>query len=246
MKLILIDVGNTRSKFVLAEADAIIDRRQWPTHEIDEVSVREVTQSWRDAGAHHAVLCSVVPSRNAAFRLVFGDQLLTVTHDIPLGIGIDYPEPASIGADRLANATALAKLYGRPGVAIDFGTAVTFDILSAEANYIGGVIAPGVEIMNDYMSERTALLPRVEIIPNPPPVGRSTEAAMQSGAFYGYCGMVRNILTELLQSFDTDSVAVVATGGASPMFAKALGIEDVDPDLTLHGLRFIAEANQLI
>ena len=245
MKLILIDIGNTRTKFVLADAESILDRRQWPTHEIDETSVREVTQLWRDAGATQAVLCSVVPSRNAAFRLVFGEDLLIVSHEIPLGIGIDYPEPSSIGADRLANAAAVAKLYGRPGVAIDFGTAVTFDILSAEANYIGGVIAPGVELMNDYMSERTALLPRVEIIPKPPPVGRSTEGAMQSGAFYGYCGMVRNILQHLLQTFESESVAVVATGGASPMFAEALGIKDVDPDLTLHGLRFIAAANQL-
>lgn len=243
MNLILIDIGNTRTKFVLASGDGFLDRAHCPTREIDAAKVREITRPWGDQ-ASKVVLCSVVPDQNAAFEKVFGNDLLIVAHDVPLGIGIDYPQPASIGADRLANAAALAQLYGQPGVAVDFGTAVTFDILSSQGNYIGGVIAPGVELMNDYMSERTALLPRVEIIPAPPAIGRSTEGAMQSGAFYGYLGMVRNILAEVLRTFDApEEVTVVATGGASPMFAKALDIP-LEQELVLHGLRFIAEANQ--
>ena len=245
MNLILIDIGNTRTKFVLASSDGFVDRTYCATRAINATKVREITKSWSNL-ASKVVLCSVVPDRNTAFKEVFGNDLLVVAHDVPLGIGIDYPNPASIGADRLANAAAMARLYGQPGVAIDFGTAVTFDILSSEGKYVGGVIAPGVELMNDYMSERAALLPRVEIIPSPPVIGRSTESAMQSGGFHGYLGMVRNILAEVLQTFDApEEVAVIATGGASPMFAKALEIP-VEQELVLYGLRFIAEANQLI
>ncbi|MFT5188395.1 MAG: type III pantothenate kinase [Verrucomicrobiales bacterium] len=242
MKRILIDVGNTRVKLVFADGGALLEHRHLGTSDIQPMTIREVTKDW-DSQAKQVVLCSVVPARNAAFLEVFGRDLLVVTCDIPLGIGIDYPDPETIGADRLANAAALAKLHGQPGIVVDFGTAVTFDVLSEEGNYCGGVIAPGVELMNDYMSERTALLPRVELIKKPPALGRSTVGAMQAGAYYGYAGMVRRILDELLQTFaEPDAAKIVATGGAGVLFYDELGVETYEPDLTLHGLRFIAEA----
>ncbi|MCH1503048.1 type III pantothenate kinase [Verrucomicrobiales bacterium] len=241
MKRILIDVGNTRTKLVFADDVRLIERRQLSTDEISRESILEVIGDWASR-ADQVVVCSVVPSRTTALQEVFGEDLLIVSFRVPLGIGIDYPEPETIGADRLANAAALAKLHGQPGIVVDFGTAVTFDVLSVEGNYCGGVIAPGVEMMSDYMSERTALLPRVELIKDPPPFGRSTEEAMQAGAYYGYAGMVRRILDELLATFDQpDEATIVATGGAGELFYDALGVKLYEPDLTLHGLRFIAE-----
>ncbi len=241
MKRILIDVGNTLTKLVFAEGAQLLERRQLATAEISRETILEVIGDWKDR-AEQVVLCSVVPRRNAAFQDVFGETLIIVSCHIPLGIGIDYPEPETIGADRLANAAALAKLHGQPGIVVDFGTAVTFDVLSAEGNYCGGVLAPGVEMMNDYMSERTALLPRVELIKDPSPLGRSTEEAMQAGAYYGYAGMVRRILDELLATFaQPDEVTIVATGGAGELFYDTLGAKLYEPDLTIQGLRLIAE-----
>lgn len=173
-----------------------------------------MTKLTGDWPAAEVVLCSVVPDRNPVFAEVFAGRLKVVNWESPLGIGIDYPNPQSIGPDRLANAVALARGHGAPGIVVDFGTAVTFDVLSERGDYCGGVIAPGVEMMNDYMSERTALLPRVELVKAPPILGRSTEQAMQAGAYFGYAGMVRRILDELLETFsDPGAATIVATGG---------------------------------
>ncbi len=244
MHLALIDIGNTRGKFVRAEGAQILERRQLPTNEITPESLRRLCEDWFPQ-LDGAVLCSVVPAVNGVFSTVFGERLLTLTDETALGIGIDYPEPATIGPDRLANALALAEIDGAPGIVIDFGTAVTFDVVSVHGNYVGGVIAPGLEMMNDYMSERTALLPRVDLIKSPPPIGRTTEAAMQAGAYYGYAGMVRNILNQVLATCTRPSdVTIVATGGNAELFADELPLSRIDPDLTLHGLRLIAEANR--
>lgn len=240
MNRVLIDVGNTRTKFVLARGDQLVERRSLATKGVSVSEVRAVTADWT---AGDVVLCSVVPEVNAVFSEVFQERLLQVTCESPLGIGIDYPDPPSIGPDRLANAVALARGHGAPGIVVDFGTAVTFDVLSGKGDYCGGVIAPGVEMMNDYMSERTALLPRVELVKAPPVLGRSTEEAMQAGAYYGYSGMVRRILDELLQALGGSPVeaTIVATGGAGVLFYDELGIDVYEPDLTLHGLRHIGE-----
>lgn len=240
MNRILIDVGNTRTKCVLAEGEALVARRRLATAALTPDSVEKVTAEW---DAEEVVMCSVVPEKDVVFHEVFGARLLVVSWEIPLGIGIDYPEPATIGADRLANAAALARCHGAPGVVVDFGTAVTFDVVSAAGAYCGGVIAPGVEMMNNYMSERTALLPRVDLVKSPPVLGRSTVEAMQAGAYYGYSGMVRRILDELAGALGgEEKVTMVATGGAGALFHGELGVDLYEPDLTLHGLRLIAEA----
>ena len=114
-------------------------------------------------------------------------------------MGIDYPRPETIGADRLANATAATALYGSPAVVVDFGTAVTFDVISADRKYIGGVIAPGLNAMTDYLHKRTALLPRVTLREPRRAVGRSTAEAMRSGAVYGYRGLVAEILRQVVK-----------------------------------------------
>ncbi len=234
---LLIDVGNGRTKLGLATAGAILDRRELPTHGATAELVRETVAGW---SFQTAVLCSVVPAAVAAFREAL-PGLIELRHDTLKGIGIRYPKPESIGADRLANALALAHLYGAPGIVIDFGTAVTFDILSADRHYIGGVIAPGLRLMTDYLHERTALLPQVELKEPETAIGQSTIGAIQAGAAIGYRGMIKGILEALRQELPAGPLHIVATGGDAAWIIAGMQ-EDivVDADLTLHGLRLLA------
>lgn len=235
---LLIDIGNGRTKLGLATAESILDRRDHPTREISPASVREIVRGWE---FENAVLCSVVPKAVPAFRDVFGTSLLELRHDTPLGIGIRYPKPETIGPDRLANAVALAHMHGAPGIVIDFGTAVTFDILSADEHYLGGVIAPGLRLMTDYLHERTALLPCVDLREPTTAIGQSTEGAILAGAALGYRGMVQGILQALITELGSEGAThIVATGGdAEWIMSRIPGGIAVDPDLTLHGLRLV-------
>lgn len=241
---LLIDVGNGRTKLGLASQDGLLDRRDCATRELTPALVEEVLTGWK---FRSAVLCSVVPAAVAAFRAVLGESLLELQHETKMGIGIRYPNPKSIGPDRLANAVALAHLHGAPGIVIDFGTAVTFDIISADQHYIGGVIAPGLRLMTDYLHERTALLPQVELAEPTTAIGQSTIGAIQAGAAIGYRGMIRGILEALRKELPPgDKVHVVATGGDAGWIIS--GMEEritVDPDLTLHGLRLVGNLNAL-
>jgi type III pantothenate kinase len=232
---LLIDVGNGRTKFGLATAEVILDRREHVTREISPERVHELTAGWSFG---RVVLCSVVPKAVEAFREVFGHALTVLRHDTPMGIGIRYPKPETIGPDRLANAVALAHMHGAPGIVIDFGTAVTFDILSADQHYIGGVIAPGLRLMTDYLHERTALLPRVDLSEPVTAIGTSTKDAILAGAAIGYRGMVKGILEALRKELAAPKI--VATGGDAAWIIS--GMEEdiaVDADLTLHGLRLV-------
>jgi type III pantothenate kinase len=234
---LLIDVGNGRTKFGLATTETILERREHATRELSPDAVREVTQGWKFDGA---IICSVVPKAVPAFREVYGTQLIELRHDTNMGIGIRYPKPESIGPDRLANAVALAHMHGAPGIVIDFGTAVTFDILSADKSYIGGVIAPGLRLMTDYLHERTALLPRVDLREPTSAIGQSTEQAILAGAAIGYRGMVKGILEALKKELGSKDAHIVATGGDAEWIISGMGERIVvDPDLTLHGLRLV-------
>lgn len=235
---LLIDVGNGRTKFGLATRDAILTQRDAPTAGLSEGDLDAVLEGWE---FETVVTSSVVPAATEKLRQYFADDLLLLRHDIPLGIQITYPRPETIGADRLANAVALTHLHGAPGIVIDFGTAVTFDIVDAGGAYVGGVIAPGLRLMTDYLHERTALLPQVELQEPAQAIGKSTVGAIQSGAAFGYRGMVRGILGALRGELGNPEVLrVVATGGDAGWIASGLPeIEAVDEDLTLHGLRLV-------
>lgn len=239
---LLIDVGNGRTKLGLSTADALLDRRELPTHGLTEAAIRQTLAGWDFS---RVVLASVVPAAVPVWRVVF-PELLELRHDTPMGIGIRYPKPESIGTDRLANAVALAHLHGAPGIVIDFGTAVTFDILSADKHYIGGVIAPGLRLMTDYLHERTALLPQVELAEPASAIGTSTVAAIQAGAAIGYRGMIRGILDALKTELPGGQGAqVVATGGDAAWIISGMGQNiAVDSDLTLHGLRLVGNLNR--
>ena len=172
-----------------------------------------------------------------------GVPLLELTPKTVCGVGIDYPKPDSIGPDRLANAVAARQRFGAPVVVVDFGTAVTFDVVNRAGNYSGGIIAPGLAAMTDYLHEKTALLPRIKIAEVKTAIGKSTEQAMLIGAVHGYRGLVRELVAELKRELNVKNLPVVATGGyAKLMAAKLPEISAVAPDLTLEGLRLVWNA----
>jgi type III pantothenate kinase len=166
--------------------------------------------------------------------------VLELTPKTLRGVGIDYPKPNSIGPDRLANAVAAKSNFGAPVVVVDFGTAVTFDVVNAKGNYAGGIIAPGLAAMTDYLHEKTALLPKIKIREIKNVVGKNTEQAMLVGAVHGYRGLVRELIAELKRELRVENLPVVATGGYAQLIAAKLPeISAVAPDLTLEGLRLV-------
>jgi type III pantothenate kinase len=192
------------------------------------------------------VVSSVVPPKNrVVHQAALTTKLLWLTPRLKLGVGVDYPNPQTIGADRLANAAAVCALYGFPAVVVDFGTAVTFDVISDRGTYIGGVIAPGLAAMTNFLYQRTALLPRLSLREPHRAIGRSTIQAMLSGAVFGYRGLVREILARIrAEQFPRKKVHMVATGGYAQLIARELPeIQAVHPHLTLEGLRIVANLN---
>lgn len=238
---LLIDVGNGRAKLGLASTDSISEHRDLPTADLNADALRAAVLGWE---FDRVIACSVVPRVVPVLGEAFAEKLTVLRHDTPMPIGIRYPRPQSIGPDRLANAIALSAMHvnpGKPGIVLDFGTAVTFDVLSVDNCYIGGVIAPGLRLMTDYLHERTALLPRVDLHEPTTAIGQSTEGAILAGAGYGYRGMIRGILDALRKELpDGDEARVVSTGGDAEWIVAGMSeIQAVDPDLTLHGLRLL-------
>jgi type III pantothenate kinase len=159
------------------------------------------------------------------------------------GFEIKVDTPDDVGADRLVNALAAHARYGGPLVVIDFGTATTFDVVDHEGSYMGGVIAPGVNLSIEALHRAAARLPRIGIGRPQSVIGRATVPAMQSGIYWGYVGLVEGLLTRIMAEFGS-RMKVVATGGLSSLFAEGtLMIEHIEPDLTLNGLRMLAERN---
>jgi type III pantothenate kinase len=240
--MLLIDISNSRTKLALSDEEKIHGEIiAIPTKEFSSKSLADIAGA---VDCDRVILSSVVPDKNEELAVFFGDRLIVVSHAIKLGVSVDYPNPESIGADRLANAAAVTALYGAPAVVVDFGTAVTFDIISPEKAYIGGVIAPGLEVMTDYMYQRTALLPRIDLLEPTEVIGKSTKTAMLSGAVHGYRGMIKEILAEIAKDIGRDDFQVVATGGYAGLISgKVSAIHHVNPALTLEGLRIIGNLN---
>jgi type III pantothenate kinase len=249
-RIFVIDVGNTSTAIGLYSDGRILKRGRLAT------SIREPTQLRAKAaklvGAttpDGVVLSSVVPEVNKLWKEVVrkswsGVPMLNLNHRCKLGVPITYPKPETIGADRLANACEAAHRYGTPIIVADFGTAVTFDIISKIKGYIGGIIAPGLSLMFSYLAEKTALLPRVKPGPVRHFVGKSTVEAMRLGAVWGYRGLVREILKELTSRIGEKGVKLCATGGYADWVLRGSGIPmPIDPDLTLRGLGRIYELN---
>jgi type III pantothenate kinase len=170
---------------------------------------------------------------------------LTLTPASVCGIGINYPRPKTIGPDRLANAVAARHHYGAPAVVVDFGTAVTFDVVDRRGDYVGGIIAPGLAAMTDYLHEKTALLPKIKVREVRAVIGKNTEQAMLIGAVHGYRGLIHGLLHKLKRELKCSRLPVVATGGYARLMAARLpDITAVEPLLTLEGLRLVWMRNE--
>jgi type III pantothenate kinase len=188
---------------------------------------------------------SATPIVSKTVKGLFQLSCLELTPKTVRGVGIDYPKPKTIGPDRLANAVAARHHFGAPVVVVDFGTAVTFDVVNGEGNYVGGIIAPGLAVMTEYLHTKTALLPNIKIREIDSVIGRSTEQAMLVGAVHGYRGLIRELLLELKHELQSERLPVVATGGYAKLIAAKLPeITAVDPLLTLEGLRLIWQRNR--
>jgi type III pantothenate kinase len=241
-EFLLIDISNAFTKIACATRVALDRPRRVPT---PELSARRVRALVKASGARRVVVASVVPAATARIAPALPAETVHVGPAAAAGLRIEYPHPSSIGADRLANAVACIALFGKPSVVVDFGTAVTFDVISARGAYVGGVIAPGLNLMVDYLHSRTALLPHIRLAAPPRVVGKSTREAMLSGAVHGYRGLVAEILRRIrAEQFAGKKITVVATGGDAPLIAAALDLFDhSDPMLTLHGLRIIGSSH---
>ncbi len=241
-EFLLINNNNTRTKFALASRDGLIEQRALLSRGLSETGIRDCLADWH---YDRAVLASVVPANVPEIVAAQnGRPLLQVTPRIELGVMLDFPDPSKIGADRIANAVAVAETSPNgPVVVVDFGTAVTFDIIDDRPAYIGGVIAPGLDAMRHYLHERTALLPEIEIARPPSAIGKSTVHAMQAGAYHGYRGLVIEILARIAEETGPPA-KVIATGGYADLIADGLPqIDAVDSTLTLRGLLRIALLN---
>lgn len=244
-RLLLLDIGNTHCHAGLASPERLLAQVDIAT--ADLLAGRATRALHRLLGGipcGGAVVCSVVPAATRAARALLRDSFrlrpLVLTHRTLRGVGLDYPRPETIGPDRLANAIAAHHLNPGAVVVVDFGTAVTFDIVDARGRYVGGIIAPGLAAMTEYLHEKTALLPRIKIREVKSPIGKSTEEAMLVGAVHGYRGLVRELIGELKRALGAPRLPVLATGGYAHLIAQRLDeITAVHPNLTLEGLRLL-------
>ena len=240
---LLIDVSNSFTKLAFASRFRIERALKITT---PSLNARRIASILRRRDARTVVISSVVPKKNREIkRAARGRKIVWLTAKTRLNVRIDYPKPRSIGADRLANAVAVAELYGSPAIVIDFGTAVTFDIVAPGNAYIGGVIAPGLEAMTNFLYHRTALLPRISLREPRSAIGKSTNQAMLAGAIFGYRGLVREILQRIIAEKSwSGQVRIVATGGYAKLIARELPqVDVVHENLTLEGLRLVGCMN---
>jgi type III pantothenate kinase len=253
--LLAVDIGNTNVTLGVFEGEQL--RATWRmatdiNQMGDEYAAILLTllaqQGLKTSDITEAAVCSVVPPLVGTFedllRRYFQVTPLVVRAGVKTGVRITYPNPREIGADRIVNAAAANHLYKGPVIVVDMGTGTTFDIVDGDGDFIGGVIAPGIGIAAQALYTRTAALPRVELVPPEKAIGTTTISAMQSGIVYGYIGLVEGLLRRV-QSELKEKALVVATGGYAGLIADGTTlIDEVNPDITLIGLRLIYQMNK--
>jgi type III pantothenate kinase len=255
--LLAVDIGNTTVAVGLFE-DKIL-RRTWAFRTerektCDEYSL-DILGALRFAGIEPsavaaAIISSVVPPLTPIFQSLsqdlFGARALVVGPGLKTGMPILYEHPLEVGADRIVASLAAFERHGGPTIVVDFGTATTFDAVSAKGEYLGGAIAPGIQIAAEALYLKTAKLPRIEIRKPPRAIGKTTVASMQSGLYFGYVGLVGTIIAEIGRELGGEAKPkVVATGGFAPQIAPEVPAIDVlEPDLVLEGLRIVYERNR--
>src|SRR2546429_8454496 len=242
--LLAIDVGNTQTVFGLFDGSEL--REHWrvstePERTGDEVGL--LLRGLVDLAALDglALSCTVPPLVRAyeEFAEREGVSLLVLGPGTRTGIPLRYDDPREVGPDRVANAVAATERYGAPCIVVDFGTSTNFDVVSAAGEYVGGVLAPGIEISMDALFERAARLRKVDFVEPPSVIGKTTVAALQSGVLYGFAGQVDGIVTAIRKELGTEARAIATGGLAELIYPHASTIERVDPFLTLEGLRLV-------
>jgi type III pantothenate kinase len=257
--LLAIDVGNTN--IVLGVFDGASLVQSWRLQTLRERTSDELGLLMDGLFAHSriervqirgVILGSVVPPLTGTIRAMtdryFGVKTMIVEPGVNTGMPILYENPSEVGADRIVNSVAAWERFGqgggRPMIVVDFGTATTLDAISAKGEYLGGAICPGVQISADALFQRAARLPRIDVRKPSRIVGRTTIGAMESGLFWGYVGMVEGLVQRMGSELGGNAICI-ATGGLADVIApETTLIRDVDPDLTLHGLRLVWERNQ--
>lgn len=240
MATLLIDNSNSRTKFALSNNTLLPWRHTIETSDLTTDSVHHLLKG---INYTKAVICSVVPEKLELLQATLDSPVHNISSKSEMNIGISYPYPEEIGADRLANGAAAFEKYGAPTIVIDSGTAVTFDVIEQPNLYAGGVIAPGLNLLTNYFAEKTALLPKIDLYEPKSYIGKSTTEAMNIGAIAGFRGLIREILAGLIDELP-DKPQVVATGGDAALLFKGIEeIDCVDPSLTLEGVMKIGVLN---
>lgn len=246
--LLAIDIGNTSITLGLFKKENLIKDFKISTHPIENISLLKTFQKEKidKIRVSEVIICSVVPKVNLRLKNeiknLFNISPSILGEDILVPIKNLYKNPKQVGQDRLVNAYAGKILYGVPLIVVDFGTAVTFDIVSKKGDYLGGIIAPGIDISRDVLSERTALLPKVRLKRPKELIGKTTQESILSGLFFGFGALVDGLIERLKSRLRQVDIKVIATGGnlylLSP-FCKR--ITRTDPHLTLKGILFVSQ-----
>src|SRR5271163_4908138 len=255
--LLTIDIGNTNTVLGVFDQETIVEHWRIPTvpdRPADEIAVvlygllqRSATVKEQDL--HGISLCSTVPSvRREVCRRYFPQlPAVVVQPGVKTGVPIRMDNPKEVGSDRIMNSLAAVHLYGGPAIVVDFGTSTNFDAVSARGEFVGGALAPGIEISVDALSRRAAQLLKVELTRPPHVIGKNTVEALQSGIIYGFAAQVEGIVRRMareLSPADPDAVTIIATGGlASLVIDEVSVIHAYEPWLTLIGLRLVYERN---
>lgn len=250
-RILVVDVGNTNIVLGIYDGDVLTHSWRLATardRTADEYGVLAQQLSAGLPKPDGAIVSSVVPPLNGAIefmiRKYFDVEPLFVEAGVKTGIAVAVDNPLEVGADRIVNSVAGYEKHGGPLIIVDFGTATTFDVVTKDGKYVGGVIAPGINISAEALFARASRLPRVDIRRPPTVVGTNTVVNMQSGLFFGYLGLVDGILARMKKEVHGVK-RVIATGGLAPMIAPdSEHIDEVDPDLTLRGLKIIYDRNR--
>jgi type III pantothenate kinase len=253
--LLAVDIGNTNITLGVFDGERLAARWRLETdarRQSDEYALQLQgllpLKGMRVDDVDAVAVCSVVPPLTAGLvavcRTLFGTEPLVVGAGTRTGVRVQYDPPRDVGTDRVVDAAAALAHHGGPAIVVDFGTATVFDAISADGTYLGGAIAPGLDVAAESLFQRTAQLRRVELAAPPTAIGRNTVHAMQSGFVYGYAGLVEAMVRRFRAEMNEPSARVIATGGLATLMEELVeAIDVVDQDLTLRGLRHIHTLN---
>jgi type III pantothenate kinase len=238
--LLAIDIGNTNITFGIFKGNSIIKKFDIPTK---NYCLKALKKSLSQKKLNDAIICSVVPKTTAALqtdlRRILGKKPTIIGKEVQVPIKNLYRRPGQVGQDRLVNAYAAVNLYGAPSIVVDFGTAITFDVISKKREYLGGMILPGLRISLDALFRNTALLPKINLEKPAEFIGRDTKNSMLSGIVYGFAALTDDLAQRIKGKIGSNA-KVISTGGNVSIIARfCRGIDRLDIDLTLKGLNMI-------